>query len=71
MRCASDIGFEAADNLNLAHPLGGAPPHLCLGPFTLTKSDDNYAMESCVGLTVVRHGRADADWSCRRKQVWD
>ena len=50
---ASDIAFEAANHLSLAHSLGGATTHVCLGPLIMTKSDDNNAMECRVGLAVA------------------
>ena len=49
----SDIAFEAADHLSLAHSLGGATTHVCLGPLIMTKSDDNNAMECPVGMAVA------------------
>ncbi len=50
---ASDISFEAADNLGLAHSFRGAASHVCLGPVVKTKPDHNDAMESGIGLTVA------------------
>ena len=49
---ASDIAFEAADHLSLAHSLGGAPPHVCVGPAIMAESDHNDAIESRIGLTI-------------------
>ena len=49
---ASDIAFEAADHLSLAHSLGGATTHVCVGPAIMAESDDNDAIESRIGLTI-------------------
>ena len=50
---ASDIAFEATDDLGLAHSLFGAPPHVCLGPVIMAKPDYNDAIECRIGLTVA------------------
>ena len=50
---ASDISFEAADNLSVAHSFRGAASHVCLGPVVITKPDHDAAMESGIGLAVA------------------
>ncbi len=50
---ASDISFEAADNLGLAHSFPGAASHVCLGPVVITKPDQNDAIKSGIGLAVA------------------
>ena len=50
---ASDISFEAADNLGLAHSFPGAALHVCLGPILMTKPDHNDAIKSGIGLAVA------------------
>ncbi len=50
---AGDVAVEATDHLFLAHPLGGATAHICLGPFIMTQPDDYDAVECRVGLSVA------------------
>jgi len=50
---ASDISFEAADNLSLAHSFPGAASHVFLGPGIITKPDHHDAIKSGIGLAVA------------------
>ena len=50
---ASNLAFEAAGDLSLAHSLCGAATHVDLGSWVVPESDDNDAMESSVGLAVA------------------
>ena len=50
---ASNVAFETADDVALAHSLRGSTPHVCLGPRVKAQPDDNYAIESRIGLTVA------------------
>ena len=50
---ASDIAFEATDDLGFAHPLPGAAIHVLPGSKVMTEPDQNDAIKSCVGLTVA------------------
>ena len=49
---ASDIPFEATNHLKLTLSLLGRELNVGLGPGMITKSDDNDAMESGVGLKI-------------------
>ena len=50
---ASDVSFEATNDLSLAHPLGSGAAHVCPGSFVMTQSDYYDAVERCVGLAVA------------------
>jgi hypothetical protein len=50
---ASDIPFQAANYLGLAHSFLSAPLHVSLGSLVITKPDHNNAMESGIGLAVA------------------
>jgi hypothetical protein len=50
---ASDISFQASDDLGLAHSFPGATLHICLGSVVITKPDQNDAIESGIGLAIA------------------
>ncbi len=50
---ASNMAFEATDDLGLAHSLPGAATHVCLGPVIIAKPDHNDAIKSGISLTVA------------------
>ena len=50
---ASNIAFETTDDLSLAHSLSGAALHIRLGSVVITKSDQDDAIESLIGLAVA------------------
>ena len=50
---ASDIAFEAADDVALAHSLCGSTTHVCPCPRVVSQPDDDYAIERRVGLAVA------------------
>ena len=50
---ASNVAFEATDDLTLAHSLSGAATHVLLGPVIVSEPDDGDAMECCIGLAVA------------------
>ena len=56
---ASDISFETADNLGLAHSFPGAASHVCLGLVVMTKPNHNDAIKSGVGLAGRSRYRID------------
>ena len=47
------ITFETADDVALAHSLCGSTTHVCLGSGIMAQSDEDYAIESGIGLTVA------------------
>ncbi len=50
---ASDIAFEAADDLWLAHSFLRSARHIVRRPLVVAEPDEDDPMESCVGLTVA------------------
>ena len=50
---ASDIAFEAADDLSFAHALLGAALHIRDGSLIVAEPNHNHAMKSGVGLAVA------------------
>ena len=50
---ASDVSFEATDDLSLAHSLCGVTAHVCPGTAVIKKPDDNDAIERGVGLSMA------------------
>ena len=50
---ASDIAFEAADDLSFAHALLGAAPHIRDGSLIVAEPNHNHPMKSGVGLAVA------------------
>ena len=50
---SGNIAFETADDITLAQSLGGSSTHVCLGLRVMTQSDDDYAIERGIGLTVT------------------
>ena len=50
---ASNLAFQATDNLTLAHSISGAATHVCLGPDVMTKPDQDDAIEGRIGLAVA------------------
>ena len=49
---SSNIAFETADDVALAHSLRGSTTHICLGAQLVTQPDD-YAIERRIGLAVT------------------
>ena len=50
---SGNIALETADDVTLTHSLSGSTSHVCLGPGVMTQSDEDYAIERSVGLTVA------------------
>ncbi len=50
---SSNIAFETADDVALAHSLRGSTTHICLGAQLVTQPDDDYAIERRIGLAVT------------------
>ena len=57
---AGYVSFEATNNLSLAHPLGGAVAHICLGSFVMTQPDDYNG-----GDAVTRRKRLESEYGGR------
>jgi hypothetical protein len=49
----SDISFEAAYDLSLAHSFLGTASHVFLGPVVITKPDHNDAIKSGISLAIA------------------
>lgn len=43
----------AADYFGFGRSLRSSPAHVCFDPRVITRPDDNYAMESGVGLAIA------------------
>ena len=50
---ASNVALETADDVALGHSLGSSSTHVCLGPEVMRQSDEDYALQSSIGLTVA------------------
>ena len=50
---ASNVSFEATNDLGLAHTLHGTAVHVGLSSGIMTKSHDNDPVEGGVGLTMA------------------
>ena len=50
---ASNIAFEATDNLTLALSVSGAATHILPGPDVMTKPDQDDAIEGRIGLAIA------------------
>ena len=50
---SSNIAFETADDVALAHSLFSSTLHVCLGPQLVTQPDHDDPIERGVGLSVA------------------